>query len=119
MFQYPDASFLTHPPEVLADTEQHRELVLSRLRGLTERWGRIGGQVAQQMSRSDEFGDVIRSLSTMRIFLEGQQGQVYGIDATQQQRRAARYQRVLDLLHSRGGLFLTDALPRAGELAAQ
>lgn len=117
-FRYPDSSFLTMPPDVLADPARHREVVVDRLHNLADRWRDIGRQVAQQMAHSDEFCDVIRNLSTMRIFLEGQQAQRYGIDAAQQHRRMQRYQAVLDMLHARqAGLFLTDALPRCGELA--
>jgi len=111
-FHYPSPAFGSMPVEVLADPLQHRKVVEERLMQLEDRWRAIYEQVEAQMRSADEFPEVIRNLSTMRIFLEGQQARTYGIDVGQQQRRMMRYQQVLDEVAARGdGYFLRNALP--------
>eukprot|EP01065_Artemidia_motanka_P029939 TRINITY_DN3599_c2_g2_i1.p1 TRINITY_DN3599_c2_g2~~TRINITY_DN3599_c2_g2_i1.p1 ORF type:complete len:374 (+),score=195.69 TRINITY_DN3599_c2_g2_i1:81-1124(+) len=118
-YQYPNSSFVGLPADLLDDPAMHKAVVKQKLAGLRHRWGTILKQVSQQMESADEFPDVIRNLSTMRIFLEGQQAQQYGIDVQQQQRRMMRYQQILDLVEERqDGYFLRDALPRRGEQPA-
>eukprot|EP00756_Hemistasia_phaeocysticola_P012318 Hpha_TRINITY_DN15187_c5_g3::TRINITY_DN15187_c5_g3_i1::g.129446::m.129446 len=122
-FHYPSPAFGLVPPEIIADPIQHRKVVEERLSQLEDRWQSIYEQVECQMRSADEFPEVIRNLSTMRIFLEGQQARTYGIDVAQQQRRMMRYQQVLDEVAVRAdGYFLRDALPSlrqcpAGHLA--
>eukprot|EP01062_Namystynia_karyoxenos_P064592 TRINITY_DN575_c4_g4_i1.p1 TRINITY_DN575_c4_g4~~TRINITY_DN575_c4_g4_i1.p1 ORF type:complete len:362 (+),score=119.41 TRINITY_DN575_c4_g4_i1:111-1088(+) len=93
-------------PDILQDPSQHRELLLRQLRDLNKRWGDIYARVGQEMSEWNNFDDVIRVLSTMRIFLQGEQGMYYGEQGDTQRRRASRIQQVLAAVNSGDSLFL-------------
>jgi hypothetical protein len=72
----------------------------------SSRWSRIADSVRVEMSDYDAFTSVIRTLSVMRIFLEGSQNSDYGVDYGDRQRREAQHQRILGELRKSRRLFL-------------
>eukprot|EP00755_Sulcionema_specki_P027871 Sspe_Gene.88679::Locus_60619_Transcript_1_1_Confidence_1.000_Length_1243::g.88679::m.88679 len=115
-FKYPDPCFTAHSKEVRKCRRRHLAVVEDKLASLEMRWKRIGLQVKEEMSETDQFSNVIKYLSTMRIFLEGQQSLTYCIDSQERLRRQHMYQSVIDrVMHNNDGYFLKDVLPREHE----
>lgn len=85
-----------------------------KLRDVDAKWRCVGRQVAADMAAGgpDAFPAVIRNLSTMRMFVQGDQAAQYaGVSEADQQLRLRRRQDVLDRVRARGdGYFLKDAL---------
>jgi len=79
--------------------------VEERLASVNQRWREIGRKVKAEMRDRDNFSNVIRNLSIMRIFLEGSQAQSYGCDLSERARRDAFHQEVLDRLDNERKLF--------------
>ena len=95
----------THIDEV--DPLLRLKCVEERLSNIQWKWQAIGQNVKEEMKHRDNFAQVIRNLSIMRIFLEGSQASNYGCDMSERARRDAHHQSVLDDLHQEGALFVT------------
>jgi len=77
-----------------------------RMQYVEAKWAHIGRSVCYEMNDRDNYANVIRNLSIMRIFLEGSQSSIYGCDTTERSRRDALHQRVLDRLYVSNQLFV-------------
>eukprot|EP01059_Diplonema_ambulator_P021895 TRINITY_DN363_c4_g1_i1.p1 TRINITY_DN363_c4_g1~~TRINITY_DN363_c4_g1_i1.p1 ORF type:complete len:336 (+),score=116.59 TRINITY_DN363_c4_g1_i1:165-1172(+) len=115
--KYRDPGFNVCSMEVLSDVWRHKKVVQERLVTLEEKWSMLGKQVSNDMAYRDNFQAVIRNLSVMRIFLEGQQSMNYSpsasADSAERHRRYMNYQNVIHTVMQRNdGYFLKDALPR-------
>eukprot|EP01064_Diplonema_japonicum_P036458 TRINITY_DN8181_c0_g2_i1.p1 TRINITY_DN8181_c0_g2~~TRINITY_DN8181_c0_g2_i1.p1 ORF type:complete len:341 (+),score=73.26 TRINITY_DN8181_c0_g2_i1:163-1185(+) len=116
-----DAGFGVYGAHILNDGARHTEAVLERKRTLEHKWISLGKQVENDMAVRDNFPTVIRNLSVMRIFLEGQQSMAYSpsaaADSSERHRRYMNYQNVIQTVMLRNdGYFLRDALPRGEPL---
>lgn len=87
-------------PEIWLKSIQWRKATLPK------KWKNIADAVRQEFRFRDNFPNVIRNLSIMRIFLEGSQSATYSCDATERLRRDAFHQAILDEIQRRGALFL-------------
>lgn len=95
------------PEPTAIDPELLLQSSIERMAGHKARWNSIREDVDYEMSCSPHaFQNVIRTLSVMRIFIEGSQGQSYGIDFTDRQRREASQQAVLAKLRANRALFM-------------
>jgi hypothetical protein len=91
-------------PEV--DPHIWRMSIEYRLQTFKARWNQIASDVKAEFRFRDNFPNVIRNLSIMRIFLEGSQAQTYSCDVHERGRRDAFHQTVLQELSRKGSLFL-------------
>eukprot|EP01061_Rhynchopus_euleeides_P046960 TRINITY_DN9160_c0_g1_i1.p1 TRINITY_DN9160_c0_g1~~TRINITY_DN9160_c0_g1_i1.p1 ORF type:complete len:307 (+),score=148.64 TRINITY_DN9160_c0_g1_i1:323-1243(+) len=115
--KFRDAGFLANKAEVLEMPDLHKKVVAERQVTLKPRWARIMAHVENDMREGDNFANVIKNLSTMRIFLEGQQSMSYSVDPLERQRRCYLSQSVIQAIAARNdGLFLKDAHPRGEPL---
>eukprot|EP01063_Lacrimia_lanifica_P027575 TRINITY_DN3888_c0_g5_i1.p3 TRINITY_DN3888_c0_g5~~TRINITY_DN3888_c0_g5_i1.p3 ORF type:complete len:334 (+),score=135.70 TRINITY_DN3888_c0_g5_i1:222-1223(+) len=111
------AGFNAHDAHTLENPELMRRTVEVRMANLYEKWGTIMHAVNMEMLYEDNFPNVIKNLSTMRIFLEGHQTPSYCPDVNERARRCRQYQAVIEnVCNGDNGLFLRDALPRAPPL---
>ncbi|KAJ9440120.1 hypothetical protein DIPPA_20191 [Diplonema papillatum] len=107
--EFRDPAFLTCDPEMLYNPDVHQRALDERKYSMLQRWKLLGRQVSQEMSEYDNFQNVIRNLSTMKIFLEGQQNLSFGFT----QDRTRKHQLVLNAVRAQNdGCFLKNSLPQ-------
>lgn len=94
------------PEEPEVDPHIWRMSIEYRLSTFKSRWAQIARDVKSEFTFRDNFPNVIRNLSIMRIFLEGSQAQTYSCDAQERSRRDAFHHTVLQELSRKGSLFL-------------
>ena len=95
------------PEPTTIDPELLLQSSIERMDTHRARWAAIREDVDAEMCTSPHaFQNVIRTLSVMRIFIEGSQGQSYGIDFSDRQRREAAQQAVLAKLRANRALFI-------------
>lgn len=106
MIEDMDARYGPEPTDI--DAELLARSVEERIATHAERWTAIRANVDMEMQASAHaFQNVIRTLSVMRIFIEGSQSTSYGIDFSDRQRREAAQQAVLSRLRSQRALFVS------------
>lgn len=98
------------PEPTTIDHDLLARSVDERIANHASRWAGIRESVDQEMQSAhpNSFQNVIRTLSVMRIFIEGSQGQTYGIDFSDRQRREAAQHAVLSKLRANRALFVND-----------
>eukprot|EP01060_Flectonema_neradi_P037351 TRINITY_DN7491_c1_g1_i1.p1 TRINITY_DN7491_c1_g1~~TRINITY_DN7491_c1_g1_i1.p1 ORF type:complete len:346 (+),score=63.75 TRINITY_DN7491_c1_g1_i1:133-1170(+) len=115
-FIYRDAGFHANPKDVLDRPELHKDVVRSRLNSLNARWRQIRELSDRDMNQCD-YQTVIKNISMLRMFLEGQQSMSYNIDPFEQARRAQYHHSVIQAVSRQEGMFLDGILPNAAPLS--
>lgn len=94
------------PEEPEVDPKIWMKSIIWRKVNLAPKWKGIFEAVKAEFRYRDNFSNVIRNLSIMRIFLEGSQAPTYSCDSTERLRRDAFHQAVLEEVQRRGTLFI-------------
>eukprot|EP00758_Cryptobia_borreli_P003757 Tbor_TRINITY_DN3968_c0_g1::TRINITY_DN3968_c0_g1_i1::g.828::m.828 len=96
------------PEPTELDPEIWLQCIQERRKNLMQKWTDILLDVNMEMRDRDNYKNVIRKLSIMRIFLQGAQADAYSCDSHDRGLREKIHLEVLEKVQSSGRLFISD-----------